>query len=1085
MSAGADPESVVLPQPCACKPLTPAERAVRRQRLARRLLASAVDVSDITIPFRLSIHDKPGDVATADVHAMFLNMVDQMNLDLRGDNTDRDTHPADSATVSFDFTSTGFNRISDNGAAISGVRAVDDSLGQTVLWDGYNMNTNDITTFINSGPPELQNATEVSPGVFKYEVWVIASFGLAPGLLGFAWLPAAGAASRPYFIVVNAWCMGSAASPAPASLGATPNPLPAAYRAGRTGTHEFGHMYDLLHVWDTRPSASPGDVDDLPCTCNPTFATSLGPSGAAAGEAVICGNEPCDPLTPYPFPGTRTYGAFFMNYMDYGTDNAVVAFSIDQCDVMGAAIDNGRSFLIYDTSTATVPSPPTAVTATHSPASAFTAVVSWTAPASNGGSPLTSYTVTATTGGETTATANASTTTANVVIGVGNLPTAFTVVATNAVGDSDPSAPSASYDGRVPDPPTNLALTSTGVGELTATLTNPTWIGGNVPVASAIMGYRFSYVSPPSPVLPSVDIAAPGPYTLTGLLTGTYQVTAQTLTAGPDGGSYVSASSAASNQVSISTGAPSVPLNLAATPGNAQVTLTYGEPADVGAGISNYEYRVDAGAWVAVGNQQSIVVGGLTNGTTYAFEVRAIGLGVPSEGPAAGPVNSMPLIVPSAPQNGGKDPVTVPGERTVTWSAPASAGTPLFDRYRVTVASGAIPAVTVTAPTTEAALSGLSSSQVYVAQVVAFSAAAEAVVGAAAYSPVLAIPDVTVLDCPVAPTNLVLVPTGAENANQFVLTWEQQQIGVIDNYSLTLSGFSAVGPFTVPAGTTSYVVSSASITPFQDYAATLCAVNAVSSDASCAPCGTSNTAQAGAPPAAPTDVCVVPGFNSLELSWAIAGSTGPLLETQVFLNDALIRTLPPDATRTIIVGLPPGTSGTMAVRSTNAAGAGALGTSGEFSLGPFLRYTLAVEWTMTPTDVDVAALVAVAASFAGRVVARYWCNTADSNVYDVAYRYADSTDDNLIQTTLRQLRAAFDAGSVTTQAVDAGLPLSSAVGSAFTGDGVDIVQNCSCITARGSNSFNRLGFAAGRVAQCCPKKGGLVPGPKRRGPCRR
>ncbi|UZN03288.1 endo-1,4-beta-xylanase [Cellulomonas sp. S1-8] len=86
---------------------------------------------------------------------------------------------------------------------------------------------------------------------------------------------------------------------------------------------------------------------------------------------------------------------------------------------------------------ATAPSAPTTVQAT---AGSGTATVAWTAPAEDGGSPVTGSTVTASPGGATCTTDG----TSCVVPGLTNgRAYTFTVVATNAAGDSEPSAPSA------------------------------------------------------------------------------------------------------------------------------------------------------------------------------------------------------------------------------------------------------------------------------------------------------------------------------------------------------------------------------------------------------------------------------------------------------------------------------------------------------------------------------------------------------------------------------------------------------------------------------------------------------------------
>src|SRR5207247_324570 len=76
---------------------------------------------------------------------------------------------------------------------------------------------------------------------------------------------------------------------------------------------------------------------------------------------------------------------------------------------------------------------------------------SWTAPAADGGSPITSYT--ATSSGGQTATVAAPATSANVTGLANGTAYTFTVVATNAVGTGPASSPSAPVTPTGPPPP--------------------------------------------------------------------------------------------------------------------------------------------------------------------------------------------------------------------------------------------------------------------------------------------------------------------------------------------------------------------------------------------------------------------------------------------------------------------------------------------------------------------------------------------------------------------------------------------------------------------------------------------------------
>ena len=108
---------------------------------------------------------------------------------------------------------------------------------------------------------------------------------------------------------------------------------------------------------------------------------------------------------------------------------------------------------------------------------------------------------------------------------------------------------------------------------------------------------------------------------------------------------------------------PGAPQNFTAMQGDTRMTLSWAEPADAGslaAAITKYQYRFSAGATVAGGaiwndvpdsidldastaDETQVVVTGLSNGTLYAFEVRAVSSA--GNGVAAGPRNATPRHV--------------------------------------------------------------------------------------------------------------------------------------------------------------------------------------------------------------------------------------------------------------------------------------------------------------------------------------------------------------------------------------------------------------------------------------------------------
>ena len=251
----------------------------------------------------------------------------------------------------------------------------------------------------------------------------------------------------------------------------------------------------------------------------------------------------------------------------------------------------------------TAPNAPTIGTVT---AGNGQASVTFTPPASNGGSAITGYTVTSSPGGSTATGASSPI----IVTGLTNgTAYTFTVTATNAIGTSSASAASSSVTpATVPNAPT-IGTVTAGNGQASVTFTAPASNGG-----SAITGYTVT--SSPGG---STATGASSPIIVTGLSNGT----AYTFTVTATNAIGTSSTSAASSNVTPAT-VPNAPTIGIVTAGNGQASVAFTAPAsNGGSAITSYTVTSNPSGSTATGASSPIIVTGLTNGTAYTFTVTA------------------------------------------------------------------------------------------------------------------------------------------------------------------------------------------------------------------------------------------------------------------------------------------------------------------------------------------------------------------------------------------------------------------------------------------------------------------------------
>ena len=175
---------------------------------------------------------------------------------------------------------------------------------------GVTHKTTTVTAF-STNDAVKSNATggQTAWDVTKYiNIWVC---NLGPTILGYGEFPT-GTLSNTWGLVLHYKYTGSGGTAV------------APYNLGRTGTHEFGHVFNLLHIW--------GD-DGTACTGSDQCADSPNQAGEHYG-CFPAGSIQTDACTP------GGSGVMWMNYMDYTDDACMYMFTAQQVARMEAVVNN-------------------------------------------------------------------------------------------------------------------------------------------------------------------------------------------------------------------------------------------------------------------------------------------------------------------------------------------------------------------------------------------------------------------------------------------------------------------------------------------------------------------------------------------------------------------------------------------------------------------------------------------------------------------------------------------------------------------------------------------------------------------------
>ena len=333
-------------------------------------------------------------------------------------------------------------------------------------------------------------------------------------------------------------------------------------------------------------------------TCAPDCSKSF-----AAGTSVT--------LTASP-PSGSTFSGWGGVCSSFGTQAA--------CTV---TVDANKTATANFGGTLTIPGVPTGVTAVAGNARA---TVSFTVPVSNGGSPITGYTVTSTPAGGVDSNGGTTSTTHLITGLVNGTPYTFTVRATNAVGPGVPSAPSNSVTPSTaattaPGAPTGVTA-ATGNAQAIVNFTAPADNGG-----SPITGYTVT--STPAGGVDSNAGTTSTTHLITGLVNGTpYTFTVRATNAVGPGLPSAPSNSVTPSATAVARLSFSVPtLNAGSAavgqtlPGTLTLSNTGGGAATLQVSIAGQDFALNASATTCGGT----LAGGASCNIGVAFTPTAVG----------------------------------------------------------------------------------------------------------------------------------------------------------------------------------------------------------------------------------------------------------------------------------------------------------------------------------------------------------------------------------------------------------------------------------------------------------------------------
>ena len=598
-----------------------------------------------------------------------------------------------------------------------------------------------------------------------------------------------------------------------------------------------------------------------------------------------------------------------------GLDNGT-GYPIELRDVN--AVGAGAPSASVTGTPSTVPGAPTLTTGVDGMVAADQSLtVSFTAPASNGGSPVTGYQYSTDAGATwhartdgAGATSTIMTITAQSADGTTALANGTTydveVRAVNADGSGPGSAVAVGIPETAPAAPLLSGLTP-GNGSLTVTVT-PRSNGG-----SPITTYQWSldggqsWTSTGSPTTT---------FSIGGLANGTAEtVLVRAVNA-------VAPSDASDPRTATPATVPGQPAITATSRGNGTISITWAQASDGGSAVTGYEYSTDGGTtWsTAVPTADPFAITTLSsdgttpvaNGTQYPVEIRAVnGIGV---SPASTPVSVSPAAAPAAPTV-----VLTPGNGSLNVQVTLTddGGSPVTG-YDYSLDGG--PFVPTGTSGTSFTVTGLANGTSY-----SVSVRADNAIGDGSPSAPVSGTPATVPDAPI--TVLAASDSAAADVSWVVPAW---------NGGSAVTGYQATAYTSVSGATTAGTACSTSapttactITGLTNGTTYYVAVTATNARGTGVPSSPRVAVTPIARPSAPTISSVASGDTYLSVAFTAGAAGGdPITAYQYSLDGGTTWTTATGTTSPVIIsGLTDGTTYPVVLRAVSAAGTGAASNS--------------------------------------------------------------------------------------------------------------------------------------------------------------